>query len=234
MSDELKKDKQKGSEGSCSGSCSGCGSADSESSGTKGTSGAAGTSGSCGSADVSAAGHEEPSTDGGRSANRLGQSETAQLFISPMSRNNFVKGCFGCFAGMWGLMTLYPIYRYLRPAGGQEVQESVASVEIGTVDDLPRGTGKNFKFGSKPAIITCTPDGQLHAFIAICTHLGCTVQFSGEKERIWCACHGGAYDPSTGKNIAGPPPKPLSPLKVTVTDGKIVVSRPDRGGSERG
>jgi cytochrome b6-f complex iron-sulfur subunit len=51
------------------------------------------------------------------------------------------------------------------------------------------------------------------------------VQYLQDKKSIYCACHGGQYDAETGKNIAGPPPKPLAPLKAEVVDGKIIVSR---------
>jgi Rieske Fe-S protein len=114
-----------------------------------------------------------------------------------------------CVGGVWALMAAYPIYSYLTPNGGDEPESKVSSVNIGDIKDLPPGSGKNFKFGSMPALITHTKDGELHAFSAVCTHLGCTVQFRPEKDLIWCACHGGCYDPSSGKNVAGPPPKPL-------------------------
>ncbi|MEZ4534864.1 MAG: Rieske 2Fe-2S domain-containing protein [Cyanobacteriota/Melainabacteria group bacterium] len=60
----------------------------------------------------------------------------------------------------------------------------MGSVTVCKADELPPGSGKNFKFGHKPALVTHTEDGQLHAFIAICTHLGCTVQFNNEKDLI--------------------------------------------------
>ncbi|MEZ4489722.1 MAG: Rieske (2Fe-2S) protein [Cyanobacteriota/Melainabacteria group bacterium] len=148
-----------------------------------------------------------------------------KLELAPLSRGAFMQTCFYGFAGAWGLMTLYPVCRYLTPAGGEDEKAVVESVTVCKADELPPGSGKNFKFGHKPALVTHTEDGQLHAFIAICTHLGCTVQFNNEKDLIWCACHGGAYDPSSGKNVQGPPPKPLAPLKVANVDGNIVVSR---------
>ncbi len=42
---------------------------------------------------------------------------------------------------------------------------------------------------------------------------------------IWCACHNGHYD-LFGKNVAGPPPRPLEPYKVQVAaSGKISASK---------
>jgi cytochrome b6-f complex iron-sulfur subunit len=141
-----------------------------------------------------------------------------------MTRGDFLHFAIPSFAALWCLMAGYPIYRYLLPKKEAEARTKVGSVTLGSINDIPQGTGKNFKFGSTPAIITHTKDGEFHAFKAVCTHLGCTVQFVEEKDLIWCACHGGCYNPETGKNVAGPPPKPLEVLDVKIVDGKIIVS----------
>jgi Rieske Fe-S protein len=46
---------------------------------------------------------------------------------------------------------------------------------------------------------------------------------------MWCNCHGGAYD-LTGRNVAGPPPRPLTVYKVNLVargsgPSTIVVSK---------
>jgi cytochrome b6-f complex iron-sulfur subunit len=43
-------------------------------------------------------------------------------------------------------------------------------------------------------------------------------------QRIWCACHNGVYDLS-GKNVSGPPPRPLEAYDVHVRGDEIYVSR---------
>ena len=45
-------------------------------------------------------------------------------------------------------------------------------------------------------------DGSWVALSAVCTHLGCTVQYEPQANRIHCACHGGVYDPRTGANVS--------------------------------
>jgi cytochrome b6-f complex iron-sulfur subunit len=133
---------------------------------------------------------------------------------------------FGVFALSWGAMTVLPFLRYLTPKAKADGGETVASVNIGPVDGIRPGQGKNFQFGHQPGVILHDADGQFYAYNAVCTHLGCTVQYNSEKANIWCACHGGVYDAKTGKNIAGPPPKPLKPLNVDVVDGQLIVSNP--------
>lgn len=142
-----------------------------------------------------------------------------------ITREELLAGAVSIFAATWSAMTLFPLYLYLKPSGKTDEGTKVQSVVVGAASEIPPGTGKNFKFGSTPAVITHTKDGEFHAFSAICSHLGCTVQFREDRQQIWCACHGGCYDPSTGKNVSGPPPKPLKTLKATLKDGKIVVSR---------
>ena len=63
------------------------------------------------------------------------------------------------------------------------------------------------------------------ALTAVCTHLGCTVQYEPQMDRIHCACHGGVYNAYTGANVSGPPPKPLKLFKVAVNDTGVEVSR---------
>ncbi len=166
--------------------------------------------------------HAESVSSGCGSTGGCGSSDSDD---EKCSRSQFLRAAVPCVGGVWALMAAYPIYSYLTPNGGDEPESKVSSVNIGDIKDLPPGSGKNFKFGSMPALITHTKDGELHAFSAVCTHLGCTVQFRPEKDLIWCACHGGCYDPSSGKNVAGPPPKPLLALKVEVVKDKIIVSK---------
>jgi Rieske Fe-S protein len=57
----------------------------------------------------------------------------------------------------------------------------------------------------------------------VCTHLQGTVQYRADQESIWCACHNGYFDLS-GKNVAGPPPRPLDQFDVTVKGDEVHVS----------
>ena len=50
------------------------------------------------------------------------------------------------------------------------------------------------------------------------------MQYRGDLKQIWCACHNGFYDLS-GRNVAGPPPRPLEEYQVNIANGDIVVSR---------
>jgi Rieske Fe-S protein len=117
---------------------------------------------------------------------------------------------------------LYPIFEYLIPPKQAEVE--VSSVKAGKVSEMEKDSGKIIKFGTKPVILIRTADGDLRAFSATCTHLDCTVQYRKDYGTIWCACHNGKYD-LHGRNISGPPPRPLDELRVVVQGDDILISK---------
>ncbi|MFN3479604.1 MAG: ubiquinol-cytochrome c reductase iron-sulfur subunit [Thermodesulfovibrionales bacterium] len=61
------------------------------------------------------------------------------------------------------------------------------------------------------------------ALSATCSHLGCNVNYDEQSGGFKCPCHSGVYDAS-GKNISGPPPKPLTRLEAKIEDGKLFIN----------
>jgi Rieske Fe-S protein len=72
-----------------------------------------------------------------------------------------------------------------------------------------------FNFQGKPCLVIRTAQGEVKAFNAICTHTDCTVEYRPDTGDIYCACHDGVYD-LNGRNVSGPPPRPLETYKVTL------------------
>lgn len=121
---------------------------------------------------------------------------------------------------------VYPVERFLVPPASGEA--ATASTVAGKASALKANSGLIFPFGSRPAIVVRTADGDLRAFSAVCTHLDCTVQFKRETAQLWCACHNGTYDLG-GNVVSGPPPRALEQFVVNLRgepgDEEIVVSR---------
>ena len=141
---------------------------------------------------------------------------------APSSRRSLLAWLLGTSLGATLLAALYPVFRFVIPP---EVAEApVSSVLAGKLSELPLNSGKIFRFGSKPGILIRTATGEVRAFSAVCTHLNCTVQYRADFQQIWCACHNGHYD-LQGKNIAGPPPRPLEAYRVNVSGDEIYVTR---------
>lgn len=139
-----------------------------------------------------------------------------------MLRRHFVNTLLSSGILATAASIIYPILKFVIPP--ETAESAVMSVTAGRLDDVQPNTGKIFQFGDDPALIVRTAEGELRAFSARCTHLNCTVQYSSDERQIVCACHGGVFD-LNGKNVAGPPPKPLAAYSVNVRGDEIVVSR---------
>jgi len=139
------------------------------------------------------------------------------------ARRGFVNVLLGGGFGAMMVSVLYPVLRYLIPPKSGEPTTSSVTLPWKPAE-VRVNSGRIFRFGSQPGILVRTPAGELRAFGAICTHLNCTVQYREEKQDIWCACHNGVYD-LNGKNVSGPPPRPLEAYKTFVKGEQIVVSK---------
>jgi glycine/D-amino acid oxidase-like deaminating enzyme/nitrite reductase/ring-hydroxylating ferredoxin subunit len=108
--------------------------------------------------------------------------------------------------------TLRATATYVKENGnavGHMVKDWAAASEVGSVDDIPRGEGAIMRDGASKIAVYRDEHGALQQCSAVCTHLGCIVQWnSGEKS--WdCPCHGSRFDVA-GNVLAGPAVKPLS------------------------
>ena len=99
--------------------------------------------------------------------------------------------------------------------------ETVGAARVG---ELKPNSAKIFRFGSRPGLLLLGADGEYRAMSATCTHLSCTVQYRADLKQVWCACHNGTYD-LAGRNVSGPPPRPLELFDVHVQGEEIVVGR---------
>ena len=151
----------------------------------------------------------------------MGQDEASSAHNG--SRRDFLNWFLGTAVGGFILSVFYPLSRYLIPPKAEESTSRTVTLSI-KPQEVKANSGQIFRFGSQPAILVKTSGGELKAFSASCTHLACIVQFRADISHIWCACHNGHFD-LNGKNIEGPPPKPLEEYAVNVRGEQIVVSK---------
>jgi Rieske Fe-S protein len=143
--------------------------------------------------------------------------------MSDVSRRRWVSWLLGTSLGGTLLSFLYPVSRYAIPPLEKEPSLSEFELDV-KASDVRLNSGRIVPVAGKPVLLFRTPSGELTALTAICTHLACTVQYRAERTDIWCACHNGVYD-LAGKNVSGPPPRPLAPFKVQVRGEKVVLFR---------
>lgn len=138
------------------------------------------------------------------------------------SRRQVLNWLLGATSGTLVGTLLYPIARYVMPPA--EVDEAASAMAVAKAADFAPNSGKVVRFGNRPAIVVRLASGEFRAFSAVCTHLDCIVQYRPDKEAIWCACHNGTFD-LAGRNVSGPPPRPLEPYDVVVRGDDVVLAR---------
>ncbi len=148
--------------------------------------------------------------------------EVEQAAAPVPGRRRFVDFLLGGGLLASAVSFLYPVLRYLVPPAATDLGSD--TVVAGRVRELKPNSGKIFRFGNRPGLLVLTADGEYRAMAATCTHLDCTVQYRGDVRQVWCACHNGFYD-LNGRNIAGPPPRPLETYEVHVRGEEIIVNR---------
>ena len=138
------------------------------------------------------------------------------------ARRRFIRVLLGGGVLASAVSFIYPVVRYVIPPPATDMGgDTVVAAHVG---DLKPNTGKIFRFGSRPGLLILGADGEYHAMSATCTHLSCTVQYRSDLKEVWCACHNGTYD-LAGRNVSGPPPRPLELFDVHVRGEEIVVRR---------
>lgn len=109
----------------------------------------------------------------------------------------------------------------------------------GPVDKYaPNSVSEDFKRSEKVWIVR--EADRIVAISTVCTHLGCTPNWTENEGKFKCPCHGsGFYGPKTGVeagvNFEGPAPRPLERFRVKLSDdGQILVDKSQKFLQESG
>lgn len=125
----------------------------------------------------------------------------------------------GLLTGVIGTLaagTFWPLWRYLNP---KEEKGAKGTVSIPR-SQVPVGGAHFFHFEGHTAVLLQPSPGDFTALSAVCTHLGCIVEWRPERGVLFCPCHAGVFSTS-GKVLSGPPPRPLPSYPVEVVDGEV-------------
>jgi Rieske Fe-S protein len=144
-----------------------------------------------------------------------------KLKHSLFSRRQFLNGILGGWLTALAASFLYPILKFVFPPTPEPEEVILPLSDYGSI--APNSV-KVFPWGGKPGLIRKTDEGNLVAFVAVCTHLDCTVMYLADQRKFFCPCHDGWYN-EDGVNIAGPPPRPLRRLVVAIEGEKLIIRR---------
>lgn len=156
-----------------------------------------------------------------------------------ISRRDFIKATTTAVGGLIGLATAVPVIGYLfSPA----VRESKANswIDLGPLKNYPVGTTPStFEFTqtnvngwertslSYGVFVVRRDEKTVQVLSNVCTHLGCHVNWHPDIQHYVSPCHDGHFD-LTGKNVSGPPPRPLDEFTTKVEKGNLFIQLPPK------
>lgn len=98
-------------------------------------------------------------------------------------------------------------------------------------EDIEHESAREFLVDDQ-AVVVVRYDGQYHAYLNWCPHLGIELNFMPDQfmdddgRFITCANHGALFEPASGECLSGPcGGEHLLPVPLEVRDGRILVGR---------
>lgn len=158
---------------------------------------------------------------------------------APGPRRRFLAICTSGLATVLGLLVAVPALGYFLAPLRSRLGESQAGPEVQPIvplDSLPVGQWKLVSFevvdqdgwekarNRRSVWVRRNAGVNMDPLVLspICTHLGCPVSWQADRSSFICPCHGGVFD-ANGKNVAGPPPRPMDTLESRVEAGQLMV-----------
>jgi cytochrome b6-f complex iron-sulfur subunit len=145
-----------------------------------------------------------------------------KIDYSLITRRKFLNTLFGGWIIAFSSGSLYALLKFSFPTLGKEPDFVVLNAK--DFLDIPDNSVKPFAWGGKLGLFIKRPDGKTSALKGVCTHMECNITYKPEDRKFYCACHKGWFD-ENGKNIEGPPPKPLEFFDSTVEGDKLIIAR---------
>ncbi len=137
-----------------------------------------------------------------------------------IGRRRFLSQAVMGFGLLFGLGTL--ALRFMQFLVPSQKPMRYESVLIGTASQIPLDEALQMDLSGHKIMVLRTNEG-VAAFSRRCTDLGCLVSWNKERDQFVCPCHQGVFD-KTGRNIAGPPPRPLDRFEIVKRGEQLYVS----------
>lgn len=153
-----------------------------------------------------------------------------------LSRSDFLKTTAALIGAFIGATLGIPSIAFLM-APSLRKADANAWIDLGPLEKYPVGTPSLFEFtrtqvngwertGMSYGVFVLREDeGTVRVFSNICTHLGCRVSWHAQLQHYVSPCHDGHFD-IVGKNISGPPPRPLDEYQTAIDDGNLRIMLP--------
>jgi len=153
-----------------------------------------------------------------------------------LNRRDFIKGTAVVIGGLIGALIGIPSIAYLL-SPSLRAEEDSASIALGALENYPIGAPTRFDFTRTKVngwertsvnyglFVVRKSEKEVRVFSDVCTHLGCRVNWHPDIEHYVSPCHDGHFD-IMGKNVSGPPPRPLDEFITKIENGNLFVTLP--------
>ena len=154
-----------------------------------------------------------------------------------LTRRDFIKGMAAGIGALIGAVIAIPSLVYLL-SPSLKAQEDTDAINLGPLENYPVGnTPTRFEFTRTKVngwertatnyglYVVRRNESEVRVFSDICTHLGCRVSWHADQQHYISPCHNGHFD-LMGKNISGPPPRPLDEFVSKIENGNLFVQLP--------
>lgn len=136
-------------------------------------------------------------------------------FVARRDFAKFLVLTSGAFVAGQAWIAAKSLLRDRRPPPGRKRIASLAAIPPGSVMMFA------YPDDHHPCLLIRMPEGKLLAYSQKCTHLSCAVVPKIDQGILYCPCHDGVFELATGRNIAGPPPRPLPLIELEIAGDDV-------------
>ena len=121
-----------------------------------------------------------------------------------------------------GMVTVSGTGQFVAVAPVDAVPSDGTPINVPVVIESPRDAWTRMPPTTVGAVFLRKGDDGIVAFSTVCPHLGCGIDYSGDKGTFACPCHESSFD-IDGRISAGPSPRGMDALETRVQNGQVEV-----------
>jgi nitrite reductase/ring-hydroxylating ferredoxin subunit len=146
-----------------------------------------------------------------------------QSVSRPSRRSLLFSGAAGLAAGIAATVGIDRLSKQVPPPTGQALVQNGSWQAVKAVGDLPEGTPVAFRSGAIEGFLI-RQGQEVKGLSAVCTHMGCILNYSKFRNQFECPCHGATFqtDGEPGDQYQSPLPR-LPSLSVRIQHGQVEV-----------
>ena len=150
------------------------------------------------------------------------RSARPQPVARPSRRSLLLTGAAGIAAGVAAVIGIEQVTKSAPKTANRPLVENGSWKPVKTLAELPEATPIAFRSGAIEGFLTRTGN-QVTALSAICTHMGCILNYSKFRDRFECPCHGATFEKDGQPTNYSSPLSPLPSLQVRIANGQVEV-----------